>query len=201
MCRFANSSEEVLIQVADVISGRWARVLEPAKRSTKSAEIAKHLATASIGLEVWPPRMTPELLFPVQSTVEGHDQLVRRHCYLQAVQFLEENDGGTTVSEQVGLQVEVLKFLLFKLRWVDDASFFSTDEILQHLGVNAGLQLTKYQLRTTVIGPLRDAGVIVASGREGYKIPTREADLIESLRMHSRSFHQCFPASVRLVKN
>ena len=51
LCRFANSSEEVLIQVADVISGSWARVLEPAKRSTKSAEIAKHLATASIGLE------------------------------------------------------------------------------------------------------------------------------------------------------
>ena len=114
-----------------------------------------------------------------ESSVGKNDELVRRHCYRQAVQFLEERRETAGEHEQPSAQLEVLRFLLFRVRYGGDRAFISTDEILEHLGTNAGIPMSKYQLRTMVIAPLRDAGVIVASGREGYKIPVRETDLIE----------------------
>ncbi len=178
--RFADSREEVLVQEADFISGSWARVWEPSKRSPKAAEMMKLLNTRSVGVEIWPPRPTPEpQLEQMEPLSRRHDELVRRHCYHQAVQFLDEHCVPTWNDERLSPQHEVLTFLLFKAGYADDKAFVSTDEILEHLESRAGIHLSKYQLRTTVIAPLRDAGVIVASGPEGYKIPTGENDLIE----------------------
>src|SRR5262249_36787998 len=152
--------------------GSWARVWEPGKRSPKAGEIANLLATRSMGVEIWPPRNTPEpLATEREPSVRKNDELVRRYCYRQAVQFLEERRETADGHEQPSAQLEVLRFLLFRVRYGGDRAFVSTDEILEHLGTNAGIPMSKYQLRTTVIAPLRDAGVIVASGREGYKIP------------------------------
>ena len=110
---------------------------------------------------------------------DGHDELVRWHCYRQAVEFLEERHTEDGEHELASAQTVMLLFLLFRVQFVDAMTFVSTDKILEHLAVQAGIRMSKYQLRTTVIAPLRDAGVIVASGPKGYKIPAREADLEE----------------------
>jgi hypothetical protein len=113
------------------------------------------------------------------TVAHGHDELVRWHCHRQAVEFLEERRTDDGEHEPASAQTVVLLFLLFRVQFVDEMAFVSTDEISEHLAVQAGIRMSKYQPRTTVIAPLRDASVIVASGPEGYKIPAREADLVE----------------------
>jgi len=45
------------------------------------------------------------------------------------------------------------------------------------MNVNRDGELSKEQFATKVIGGLRDKGILIASGREGYKIPTSVKDL------------------------
>jgi hypothetical protein len=54
---FAKSNEEVVLQVADMVSGSLARVLDPGKRSKEADAILDVIKLRSVGIDVWPPRL------------------------------------------------------------------------------------------------------------------------------------------------
>jgi hypothetical protein len=55
--------------------------------------------------------------------------------------------------------------------------FITTSEIFGHLNQNRPQKLQAEYFRTKVVGKLRDKGILIASGRHGYKIPTSAKDL------------------------
>jgi hypothetical protein len=176
--RFADSRDEVLLQVADFLSGSIARALDPKKLSPEAPSILGLVMKRAFAVDTWPPRSLPAPeLFADEVGFTAHDELIRRHCLRQVELFLEQNEAASEVDERVRAQSELLRFLLFKIKFVDRRAFVSTGEIIDHLAANAGLRLTEHAIRSTVIAPLRDADVVLSSGSGGYKIPVCWSDL------------------------
>jgi hypothetical protein len=127
------------------------------------------------------------------------DQLIRTHCLQQVERFLEKSGSTVENDEQLTAQTEVMRFLLFKVTFVDPLAFFSTGEIIDHLASQAGIELSEHEIRSTVIGPLRDAGVVLASGSDGYKIPICESD-IDKFLAHADSIIPPMLARIRKAR-
>jgi hypothetical protein len=173
---FAKSSEEVMLQVADVVSGSWARVLDPQKRSPMAPEFVALLERRSVGLEAWPPRLQPEIT-PARHADAAKDELIRRHCVRQAQLFLREHQRETSDEDQKA-QIEILTMLLFNVQFGDAARYVAAGKVIDRLHERLGLSLSQRRLRTVISG-LRDAGVVIGTSRRGYKIPVCEADIKE----------------------
>lgn len=177
---FARSEDEVFLQVADFVSGTLARSFDPGKKSQRAARFLEMLTERSIGIDVWPPRILP----PVQNDsseddTRKQDRMVREHCFRQAVLFLEKNAQERDRDSDVRVQLEALEYLLFMARYVDPRSFVSTARLLDYLREFHGFDLSEYQVRSTVVSRLRDAGVIVAGSTKGLKIPVSIDDVLE----------------------
>ena len=182
--KFASSSDEVLLQVADVVSGSFARAFDPDKLSERSAEILALLGQQSIGIAAWPPRSLPAINPAISPSVEAkHDELVREHCRRQAQLFLEGVDRDQPDGR---LQAEVVEYLLFQAEFFDDRAFIPTQRLIEYLEGQLRQEVSAYHLRTVAIAPLRDAGVIIASSAKGYKLPVSEADLAQFV-MHANT--------------
>jgi hypothetical protein len=177
---FSKSNEEVLLQVADLISGSLARVLDPGKRSDQADAILDVIKQRSVGIEVWPPRILPAADLPADSVPGGseNDALVRRHCLRQATLFLRKHSISPSPGDDLAVQMEVLKLLLFQVQFADAKKYIPTGRIIDRLHGEAGLTLTTRKLRSAIAG-LRDAGVVIGRSTKGYKIPISENDIAE----------------------
>jgi Protein of unknown function (DUF3800) len=75
---FSDSKTEVMLQVADMLSGSLARVLDPGKRSPEAATILSLLEKRALGWEVWPPEFAPDVELrprrpiPPRTPLSGH---------------------------------------------------------------------------------------------------------------------------------
>ena len=199
--RFADSRDEVLLQVADFLSGSIARALDPKKLSPSAPSILRLVMKRAFAVDCWPPRSLPAPeLHGNEPGFSTYDQLIRQHCLRQVEFFLDKPEMTSASDEQLRAQTEVLRFLLFKVKFVDPGAFFSTGEIIDHLASNAGLQLSEHAIRSGVIAPLRDEGVILASGSDGYKIPVCESDLARYLA-HADSIIPPMLTRIRRARN
>jgi hypothetical protein len=178
--RFEKSHNEVLLQVADFFSGSLGRILDASRTCEHDPSLKELLAKVSLGIDLWPPNVrgleapAPELT----SAGQRLDDLVRRHCLRQVVVFLEKHrDAKIGPEDELRAQMELLKYLTFKLQFDSDKKFASTGEILDRLQSRAGITLTVHKLRSAVVSKLRDANVVLASGANGYKIPVSVADV------------------------
>jgi hypothetical protein len=182
----AKSADEVMLQVADVISGSLARVLEPRRPSQDANAILAAINERSVGIEVWPPRILPEVA-EGGAGAEGRlneppdaarDELIRGHCLRQAQAFLRRHPPVADPGDELRAQSEVLHILLFQVQFADASKYVPTGRLLEKLAAQTGIALTPRRLRTVIAG-LRDAGVVIARSAQGYKIPVGERDVAE----------------------
>lgn len=172
--RFEKSDAEVMLQIADVVSGSWARILDPKKLTSNPAPILALLQRRSVGLEVWPPAYQPEGA-EVSQPDTARDEIVRRHCLRQAQLFLRAHQ-VEQVDDALRVQIEIVNVLLFNVRFGDASRYVATAKILQHLATQLHLDLTQRNLRTA-ISSLRDEGVVIGTSSKGYKLPICEDDI------------------------
>lgn len=95
-------------------------------------------------------------------------------CHLRIQHFLE-NETGT--DQQKKDQINFLRLLLLFQRIYYNNRYVSTREIFSHLNHLRPNNIKEEYFRTKVVGGLRDKGVLIASSRDGYKIPTCAKDL------------------------
>ena len=178
---FRSSKGEPLLQIADMISGTLARYFDPKKVSSRGQEFIGLLCNQSLGIESWPPLSFGMMdQIPTSST---HDDAIRAYALRQAVLFIHEHQANPNYNEAEEHQLEVIKYLLFHFQCLGENDYVSTDfliDILSDLGLPT---ISKQILRTKVIAKLRDAGVVIASSTNGYKIPSGHRDLNEFVQM------------------
>lgn len=177
--KFADSALTPLLQVADVISGSWARCYEPNLLSDRVKEISSRLLELSMGVEIWPPQRS--LLVHGRSASSDFDSLVREQSLRRAALFVATSEPRADQDEAIRAQVEVLKLLIFTAQFGDDEAYISTFRIIKYLR-DVGIRLHTQQLRSSVVARLRDADVLIASSKKGYKLPMRLADVQEFVR-------------------
>lgn len=176
---FCNSRDEVMLQVADMVSGSLARVVDPGKLSLFAEEILRLLSKRSVGMEVWPTRPTPDSQQSLTRSPEARrDEVVRQHCIRQAQLFIARKSGQSPPEEDVRIQLRVLEMLLFAVQFGNEREYVPSHMVLEALQEGLGLSISERRLRSAV-SSLRDAGVVIGTSQRGYKIPVSEADVAE----------------------
>ncbi len=175
---FENSLGDVLIQLADLISGTLAREYDKHRKTGNGAFFRKMLEQKITRIELYPKTLET---YTVDNSViaEEYDKRIATLCLKQAVEFLNQNDDRD--DEETQAQIVVLKYLLFRFMNNDLRSYISTKELKSQLLYTSYAGISTQTFRTRIIGKLRDKGVIISgsSSKRGYKIPAKESELFD----------------------
>lgn len=168
-----NSKQSELIQIADFVAGSLGYIFDELKRSEHSAEFQQILSPIISSLNYFPKELSFQE-FKETNIDETFDERIAEVCFLRVQDFIENEVGN---DQQKIDQINFLKLL----RWLQRANpknrYITTNEILGHLNQSRTEKIQEEYFRTKVVGNLRDKGVLIASGRHGYKIPTSAKDL------------------------
>lgn len=167
---YVDSRERCLVQVADFVAGTIARYLD-GKDDVNLLEI---LNSNELYTYKWPPSVSKADDFSKLEETEKYDQIIREQSVKQAKDYIYNYIGSLDVETQ--LKVKILEYLLHRFL-LDPGEYVFSDEIIEQLS-EVGFQDIKSQtLRSGVVAPLRDAGVVIASCNKGYKIPNGVSDM------------------------
>lgn len=170
--RFENSNSQPLVQLADIIAGSLGHAMQGGSKAVD--EVLRAIAGRILTYAEWPPIGRAVPIAPKGEDAQA-DLLIRRHCFNLANVFLSKNAGDE--SEDVRCQIETLRYLYFHSEFISDAEYVNTSVLRGHLADALAVELTVHAFRSRVVGPLRDAGVLLASGSSGYKLPISGADI------------------------
>jgi hypothetical protein len=171
---FAPSVEHELIQCADFIAGSLARIYDRKKVSPHTDEILRVLHTKARFVFDWPKLFRRA---PISLGATKHDDIVREFSRDQVWAYLHGHDRSD--DEEVVGRVEALNRLLFACEVEDGDPWVATRTLQEYLDHKTEKGWTEHQVRSKIIAPLRDAGVLIASSSSGYKIPSSAADMSE----------------------
>jgi hypothetical protein len=178
---FARSLEHELIQCADFIAGSLARIYDPKKSSPRADEILRILHPNARFVFDWPKRFRRA---PISLAASKHDSIVREFSREQVWAYLHGHERSD--DEDVVGRVEALNRLLFACEVEDGDPWVATRTLQEYLDHKTDKTWSEHQVRSKIIAPLRDAGVLIASSPNGYKIPSSASDMSEFLEHAQR---------------
>lgn len=168
-----NSKNNEYIQVADFIAGTLGYIFDDLKRSDKSQEFESALKPLISGLKFFPSEYSFEEMSENNIDKEFNETIAKA-CFLRIQDFIDKEIGK---DQQKIDQIKFLKLLLLYQRANVQNRYISTTEILNHLNQSRNEKLNNISFRSKVIGNLRDRGIVIASGKKGYKIPSNANDI------------------------
>lgn len=168
-----NSSGDIFIQLADFIAGTLGHSFDELKKTETSSEFLALLEPKALSYQFFPRKITFKEL--EESNVdEKFNSQIAELSYNRAVDFIETIKGN---DQELIDQINCVKLLLIYLRGANNRRFVPTWELVRHLNASRISPIKEQYFRTKVIGRLRDKGVLIASSRDGYKLPTSTSDL------------------------
>ncbi len=175
---FENSNNNVLIQLADFISGTLGCVYDASKHSKDTPNYIKMLEQKIIRIELY-PKVFETYSVNTSALAQDYDKTIAELCMKQAVEYIRKHKESDDIELQA--QVTVLDYLLFRFMNNDTRKYISTRELQNHLIGTGYDNLSTQAFRTKIIGKMRDEGVIISgsSAKKGYKIPANEAELYD----------------------
>ena len=168
-----NSKLSEFIQLADFVAGSLGYIFDETKQSEHSEEFQRILSPIIASLNYFPRELSFRE-FQETNIDDIFDRRIAELCFLRIQNFLDRESGKDQKKTD---QINFLKLLLWLQRANPRNRFITTNEILSHLNQNRHEKIQEEYFRAKVIGNLRDNGVLIASGRQGYKIPTTAKDL------------------------
>jgi hypothetical protein len=171
---FVDSNSDVCIQAADFIGGSIRLCFERNPQTAMTDPLMEMLR--------W--HITQFIPFPKSygryiaknPGASEHDPEIEARAVLEAEEFLRKHDHGENNDRD--LQVAAVRMLLSTLNWRDDC-WVATAALMERLSVIAPEPLSEQSFRS-IIGKLRDEGVLIASRTAGgYKLPTSMAEITE----------------------
>lgn len=176
--KFEKSSDNVLIQLADFISGTLARVYDETKKSTLGDNFLK-VIRRKIGLIKFFPQSYDRFVYDYTQSDKVIDPQIDELSIRRATDFINRYDIDSDSTRR--LQVRTLKLLRLFRQTIGYSRYIPTREILEHLNYGRTEPITEYFFRINIIAKLRDKDVLIASSKNGYKLPVSMADLYDFL--------------------
>ncbi|MEZ4905870.1 MAG: DUF3800 domain-containing protein [Spirosomataceae bacterium] len=168
-----NSKQSYFIQLADFVAGTLGYIFDENKKSEHSNEYEEILKPKISSLNFFPKEFSFKE-FQDTNVDTTFDPKIAEVCYLRVQDFIDKETGS---DQQKIDQINFLKLLLLFQRASIRNRYVSTKEIFNHLNQSRHEGLKEEYFRTKVVGNLRDKGVLIASSRDGYKIPSCSQDL------------------------
>lgn len=168
-----NSKQSYFIQVADFVAGTLGYIFDESKKSEHSAEFQQLIQPKIASLDFFPNDYSFQELVDTNLD-ENFDPKIASVCHQRVKTFVDTEKG---TDQQKVDQINFLKLLLLFQRANIKNRYISTKEIFSHLNQSRHETLKQEYFRSKVVGNLRDKGILIASGRDGYKIPSSSKDL------------------------
>lgn len=179
---FIDSKQELLVQLADFITGSIARRFDKTVYSKNSDKFIEILKTQIIEIREWPyPRNEP-YLFENNIFDIIYDKNIANYTVNIVRNYISQH--YNTRSQTIRDHISFLKFLLFNLHYVDPNKYISTREIIENLNVGRDGEIKMAYFRT-LVQKLRDRNILISSNGIGYKIPICQADLIQFVKHYN----------------
>lgn len=175
---FEHSNNNVLVQLADLLSGTIAYDYDRHRHSSDTPNYSRMLDKKIIRTELYPK--TYETYIVANSALaEDYDEVIATLCLKQAIEFINKHENDE--DDEVQAQIIILKYLLFRFMNNDLRSYISTKELKNQLAHTRFFDISTQTFRTKIIGKMRDSGVIISgsSSKKGYKIPAKESELFD----------------------
>lgn len=166
---FASSSDEPLLQIADMIAGTVRRVF----LGQESPDLLNILGYPSIPIEEWPP-MSSSIREADINGANEFGELVPRLALDSARRFVEEYIGSA--DQEKHMQAQAIRYLLYRFNQ-NPEDYVYRAEIIEHLEQETGFTLSEQVLSSTVLAAARDDDVFLSSTDKGVKIPYRTQDI------------------------
>lgn len=167
------SHNDLGVQLADFMAGTLGYIFDELKKSDKSVDFADLLNDKLISLNQFPKAYTIEK-FNEKETYNEYDETIATLSLNRVFDFIDKTTGNTQDNRD---RINFLKLLLLYHQSNHPRKYTTSHEFVKHLSVNRHKQLNKEQFSSKVIGHLRDKGILIASSRDGYKIPTSASDM------------------------
>jgi len=168
-----NSKQSEFIQLADFVAGTLGYIFDELKKSNHSDEFQQILSPIISSINYFPKELSFKE-FKETNIDDTFNDRIAEICFLRVQDFLDREVGN---DQQRIDQINFLKLLLWLLRANPKNRYITTRDILGHLNQSRPEKIQEEYFRTKIVGNLRDRGVLIASGRHGYKIPTSAKDL------------------------
>lgn len=173
---FRPSHNDVLIQLADFISGTLSYVYDNSKKGDDTPDYLRILDKKIIRVMLYPQKFETYIINN-SAIAEDYDEHIANLCFNQAVTFLFQNINSD--DDEIKAQMIVLDYLLFRFMNNDTRGYIPTKELKKQLSYMGIKEISTSTFRLRIICKLRDKGVIIASSPKGYKIPSRESELYD----------------------
>lgn len=189
---FGDSKDFVLLQLADFIAGSVRYQFE-SQGTRQDPDFVRELMPR-MTLREWPGSYE-NYQVDVHSLSGTHNERITSASIARARSYIEQYRNSET--PEIIDRVIFLEYLLCRLQFTSPKLWTTTPDVLKHLNAFRSDPCDKHYLRSTVVAPLRDTGILIASSAQGYKIPVSEADLCE---FFNRSLSNVKPMADRLMK-
>lgn len=195
MFRFEDSKKNILIQVADFVSGSLAYCYDEKKKLNNGGNnYLSILINKILRIKEYPETFST---FDVnQNDINpNYNPKIALICYNKARYFIETHSSSDDID--IKQQIAVLNYLLFRFMNKSPRKYIPTKELINQLVFLGYDKLSIQTFRNRIIARLRDNEVIISSSKEGYKIPSTEAELYDFVN-HGKSI--IMPMLSRLKK-
>lgn len=173
---FENSEQNVLIGVADLVSGSLAYNFDRKKMLYADGNDYVHLLAAKTNMIKKFPRQFEDMIEDTKTFRSGDDDpKIMLICYRKALSVSHELENKD--DENSKMQYLVLNYLMFRFTSNYTRTYISTNELKGFLLGNGYVIKSDQTFRNKIIGKLRDNGVILASSQKGYRIPKSIKDI------------------------
>lgn len=162
-----NSDYELGVQIADLVAGTLGYIYDIHKQSDSSHFFYETLSPKIISINHFPKKYKlPE--FEEFKVDEEYNLAIAELSLRSIFDFL---DIEKAESQQKQDAINFLKLLVRYHESNHYKNYTTSQEFIQHLNVNRQNKISK-EMFGGLVGSLRDKGILIASSREGYKIPT-----------------------------
>ena len=174
---FENSKNDVLIQLADLISGTLFVEYDEHKKRNDTPSFHKMFDKKS-RIE-WYPKTIDKYVLENSAIATEYDKEIASICLKQAIDYINIHDKD--MDEDTIAQIIVLKYLLFRFMNNDTREYIPTHELKKQLSFLKSGTMSTQTFRIKIIGKLRDKGVIISgsSSKKGDKIPAKYEEVID----------------------
>jgi len=168
----SESKEELGVQVADLMAGTLGYIYDEHKKSSFSDSFMGIISNKIISINHF-PKLYKTNEYTEFSTDEFYNQAISDLSLRSIFDYLD------TTSSDTQLIQDSISFLKVLVRYHESnhyKNYTTAQEFIEHLNVNRESKLSKEQF-VNMVGSLRDKGILIASSREGYKIPTSNQEI------------------------
>lgn len=182
--RFENSKYNVILQLADIISGSLAYHYD--ERKKLDADGYNYISI--LGDKILRIKVFPETFETFNVNQNDHNPEYNPEiadiCYRKAKYFIETN--SKTEDIEIKQQIAILNYLLFRFMNKSPRKYIPTKELINQLVYLGYDKMSLQTFRNKIIAKLRDNEVIISSSTGGYKIPSTEKELYDFVN-HGKS--------------